>query len=100
LETGKTSADTPQNRFSIPKRTRKKPLLQPKKVEKIPLLHPEKDEKKHHPFTSKEPTKPEERKKFIEKQIYHKPLGRLPSSSNTLKGYFCLQKKKKIARER
>jgi hypothetical protein len=100
LETGKTSADTPQNRFSIPKRTRKKPLLQPKKVEKKPLLHPEKDEKKHHPFTSKEPTKPEERKKFIEKQIYHKPLGRreaegFPPPVTRSKDIFAFREKKK-----
>jgi len=71
LETGKTSADTPQNRFSIPKKTRKNTTPSPLKSRQSP-----------------------KREKFIEKQIYHKPLGRREAESNTLKGYFCLQRKK------
>jgi hypothetical protein len=93
LETGKTSADTPQSRFSIPK-GREKTTSPTQKGRENTTSPVQKGREKHHPFTSKEPAKPEERKKFIEKQIYHKPLGRREAESNTLKRYFCLQREK------
>jgi hypothetical protein len=48
--------------------------------------------RKHHPFTLKEPTKPEERKKFIANQKLLQNT-RLPFSINTLKKIFAFREK-------